>query len=165
MTIRRLLPDDWAAFRDIRLDMLARDPRAFGSTHADWAAKPEAEIRDWLARMHLWAVVEGGRALGTAAFCRETAPSATHRAEVIAVYLRPEARGRGHMTRLLSALARDARGEGILQLELQVATWNSPAIAAYARAGFERIATIPRAMRDGGGFSDTAMFVLRLDRP
>jgi RimJ/RimL family protein N-acetyltransferase len=165
MTLRRLTPDDWAAFRDIRLDMLARDPRAFGSTHANWAAKPEAEIRDWLTTMHLWALMQGDRALGCAAFCRETAPRATHRAEVIAVYLRPESRGQGHMARLLSALADDARAEGIVQLELQVATWNAPAVAAYTRAGFRQVATIPRAMRDGDGFTDTAFFVLRLDMP
>ena len=165
MTIRRLTPDAWAAFRDIRLDILARDPRAFGSTHADWAARPEAEVRDWLARMHLWAVMEGDRALGCAAFCRETAPRATHRAEVIAAYLRPEARGQGHMTRFLAALADDARAQGILQLELQVATWNAAAIAAYARAGFDQVATLPRTMKDGEGFTDTALFVLRLDMP
>jgi RimJ/RimL family protein N-acetyltransferase len=165
MTIRRLMPDDWAAFRDIRLDMLARDPRAFGSTHADWAAKPEAAIRDWLARMHLLALIEGDRALGCAAFCRETAPRATHRAEVIAVYLRPKVRGQGHMTRLLTALADAARAEGLLQLELQVAGWNAPAIAAYARAGFRQVGTLPRAMRDGDGFTDTGLFVLWLDAP
>lgn len=110
MTLRRLMPDDWAAFRDIRLDMLARDPRAFGATHADWLAKPEAEIRDRLARMHFWALMRGTRA------------------------------------------------PGILQLELQVATWNAPAIAAYARAGFERVATIPRAMRDAEVFADKGAF-------
>jgi RimJ/RimL family protein N-acetyltransferase len=69
------------------------------------------------------------------------------------------------MTRLLAALADDARAQGILQLELQVATWNAPAIAAYARAGFGQIATLPRTMKDGVAFTDTALFVLRLDLP
>ena len=57
------------------------------------------------------------------------------------------------------------RAQGILQLELQVATWNAAAIAAYARAGFDQVATLPRTMKDGEGFTDTALFVLRLDMP
>lgn len=58
------------------------------------------------------------------------------------------------MPRLLAALAEDARAQGILQLELQVATWTAPAIAPHARAGFDRLAPIPRALRDAEGFAD-----------
>ena len=164
MTIRRLDPSDWARFRDIRLDMLRAAPRAFGSTQAEWAAKPEREIRDWLARIHTLAVFDGPRLLGTAAFHRKPGPRATHRAEVIAVYLRPEARGQGHAHRLLTALAEAARAEGLLQLELEVADWNTAAVAAYERAGFATVGRIPRAMRDGARFTDTLVMILPLDR-
>lgn len=69
------------------------------------------------------------------------------------------------MPRLLAAVAEDARAQGIVQPDLQVATWTAPAIAPHARAGFDRVATIPRAMRDAEGFADTALFVLHLDAP
>lgn len=163
MTIRRLDPSDWARFREIRLDMLRAAPRAFGATQAEWAAKPEREIREWLARMHTLAVLDGPRLIGTAAFHRKPGPRAAHRAEVIAVYLRPEARGQGHAHRLLTALAAAARGEGLLQLELEVADWNAAAIASYRRAGFVEVGKIPRAMRDGLRFTDTLVMILPLD--
>lgn len=83
--------------------------------------------------------------------------------EVIAVYLRPEARGQGGAVRLLDALAAAARAEGLLQLELEVADWNAPAITAYKRAGFRRTGVMPRAMRDGARFTDDLVMVLPLD--
>jgi RimJ/RimL family protein N-acetyltransferase len=163
MTIRRLDPSDWARFREIRLDMLRADPRAFGATQAEWAAKSEREIRDWLAKIHTLALFQGQRILGTAAFHRNSAARATHRAEVIAVYLRADARGQGHAARLLAALSEAAQAQGILQLELDVADWNTRAIALYERAGFETVGRMPRAMRDGARFIDTIVMVRRLD--
>lgn len=165
MTIRRLDPSDWARFREIRLEMLRTAPRAFGATQAEWAAKPEREIRDWLARMHMLGLFDGPRLVGTAAFHRRPGPVATHRAEVIAVYLRAEARGQGHAARLIEALAEAARAQGVLQLELDVADWNAPAIALYERAGFAPVGRMPRAMRDGARFTDTIVMVRPLDRP
>ena len=165
MTIRRLDPSDWARFREIRLDMLRTAPRAFGATQAEWAAKPEREIRDWLAKMYTLALFDGTRIMGTAAFSRRPGPVAAHRAEVIAVYLRAEARGQGHAARLIEALVEAARAQGILQLELDVADWNAPAIALYDRAGFTPVGRMPRAMRDGARFTDTLVMVRNLDRP
>ena len=165
MTIRRLDPSDWARFREIRLDMLRTAPRAFGATQTEWAAKPEREIRDWLAKIHTLGLFDGPRLTGTAAFHRNATARAAHRAEVIAVYLRAEARGQGHATRLIDALAEAARAQGILQLELDVADWNAPAIALYERAGFSTVGRMPRAMRDGARYTDTLVMVRALDRP
>ncbi|MDG3043022.1 GNAT family N-acetyltransferase [Roseicyclus marinus] len=164
MTIRRLDPSDWARFREIRLDMLRAAPRAFGSTQAEWAAKPEREIRDWLAKIHTLGLFDGARLVGTATFHRDATARAAHRAEVIAVYLRSDVRGRGHGARLIDALADAAAAQGILQLELDVADGNAPAIALYQRTGFVTVGRMPRAMRDGVGFSDTLVMVRPLDR-
>jgi GNAT superfamily N-acetyltransferase len=163
MTIRRLTPDDWAAFRDIRLEMLRTAPAAFGSTHADWAAKPEGEIREWLCRMHAFGLFSGADLWGCAA-CRVAGGARVrHRASVIAVYLRPAARGQGHTRRLLAALAAAARADGVLQLELDVTDTNRAAIAAYERAGFVATGATPRALRLASGFADAVTMIRRLD--
>ncbi|MEQ8365718.1 MAG: GNAT family N-acetyltransferase [Roseicyclus sp.] len=164
MIIRRAMPADWAAFRDIRLTMLSDHPEAFGSTHAEWAAKPEAEIRQWLSDLYLLALFEGDGILGCAAYARHRSAKAAHRAAVISVYVRPEARGQGHADRILVQLAQDARQAGIVQLELEVAVGNSAAIAAYERAGFTRHGVVPRAMWDGGRYIDDLFMVWPLDR-
>ena len=41
VTVRRLVADDWQAYRAIRLAMLDESPAAFGSTHAEAASFDE----------------------------------------------------------------------------------------------------------------------------
>jgi RimJ/RimL family protein N-acetyltransferase len=46
-SVRRVRPDDWAAFRALRLAALLDSPENFGSTYEDTVALPDAE---WQAR-------------------------------------------------------------------------------------------------------------------
>jgi ribosomal protein S18 acetylase RimI-like enzyme len=162
--LRRLHPEDWMAFRDIRLDMLRRDPTAFGSTHADWAGKPRAEIKAWIAKMHLFAFVEGGRYLASAAWYPLPGATVRHRGTVIAVYTRPEARGRGLFRQVMAAVERDAKASGILQLELDVSADQDVAQSAYLAQGYAILGGSPRALCHDGVYSDKIMMLKRLDR-
>jgi RimJ/RimL family protein N-acetyltransferase len=162
--IRRLSPADWLAFRDIRLDMLRTDPDAFGAALADWDTRPEAMIRDWLTHMHGFGAVEGNRITACAAFSRARQPRTQHRAEVAAVYTRPANRGQGLLRAVFGRMADEARKIGIAQFELQVASHNNGAILAYERIGFARTGVLPRAVNDGGRYTDDILMVWPLDR-
>jgi len=163
MILRRLNPADWAAFRDVRLDMLSRSPEAFGSSYDDWARKSGAEIRAWLFQLHALAVIEGDRIQATVAFARQQRSQTRHRADIVSVYARPEVRGQGHVTALLERLASDAAEVGIKQLELHVAAENDPAISLYRRLGFTEFGRIPRAVCRGGLYTDDLLMLKRLD--
>lgn len=152
--LRRLDPGDWRLFRDVRLAMLRDTPRAFGSTEAEWSAKAPSEIADWLDAIRVWAVVEAGRALSCAGWHQTGGEISRHRGYIIAVFTRPEARGRGLMRRVLAAIEGDARALGVTQLELDVATHGVAARAAYAAAGFVETGLMPNAMQHDGQFSD-----------
>ncbi len=163
MTLRALTADDWRAFDDIRSEMLAEHPSAFGSTLADWQARSAAEKRDWMGKMRIFAILAGARCLSVAAYYGLPGRRAGHRATVISVYSRPEARRQGHVGRLLEALSEDARANGFLQLELETPSWNAGALTAYRRAGFQQTGIVPRAMRSGEGFDDDVLMVKALD--
>jgi ribosomal protein S18 acetylase RimI-like enzyme len=165
MKIRRLTAADWSIFRDIRLDMLSQSPGAFGSSFTDWVMKPEAEIRTWLERIHTLGSFDRRTLVATAAMVRASSSQSRHRAEVIAVYARPEARGQGITATLLRQLAVEAAETGILQLELQVADDNAPAIALYRRLGFVQVGRIPRAVLHQGSYRDDLTMVWPLDAP
>lgn len=160
--IRRLGPGDWRAFRKIRLEMLLDAPEAFGSTHADWAAKAPDQVMTWLRDIHLWAVVESGRVVATAGWHRLGGPIAGHRGHVIAVYTTPEARGRGLCLALLERVAAEAAEIGLHQLELDVGVGNAPALAAYRAAGYAVTGTVPAAMCHGGTLQDLHGMVRQL---
>ena len=163
MKVRRLTAADWQVFRDIRLEMLSQSPGAFGSTFTDWVTRPEAEIRTWLERMYTLGSFDRRTLVATAALARATSDLSRHRAEVISVYAKPEARGQGIATDLMQQLASDAAAQGIVQLELQVAADNVQAIALYTRLGFRTVGRIPRAVRIKDQFRDDLMMVWALD--
>jgi len=75
----------------------------------------------------------GGRAVGTGAI-------ALHGgwAELKAMWVIPEARGRGVSRVMLDTLEAHARGEGVRTLKLETGVENHAALGLYTRAGFRR---------------------------
>lgn len=159
---RLLGPGDWRIFRDIRLEMLEKAPRGFGMTAAEFTAKAPDEVVGWIAKTHLWAVVEGGRIVATAGWHPMPGDVQAHRGHVVAVYTTAQARGRGLASTLLAQVAQHARAHGMMQLELDVATENDAAIAAYKAAGFTTMGTIPNCLNHGGHIHDQLCMVLPL---
>jgi GNAT superfamily N-acetyltransferase len=134
--VRETVIDDWQALRDIRLEALRDAPYAFGSSYEREAAFGEP---DWLRR-----IARGGNFL---AFIPEVSasepagliggyPETADMVELVSMYVRPKARGRGVGEALVAtvfgwALARDAK-----TVHLWVTESNSRARALYQRCGF-----------------------------
>jgi predicted GNAT family acetyltransferase len=122
--LRRLGPDDWETFRDIRLRALADSPDAFGSTLERETGFTEA---DWRTRL-----------AGPVVLVEDPQPVAVGGSfdndgicHVWGMWTDPAHRGRGHARRILDALL--PPGEDA-QLDVNVA--NPAARAAYERYGF-----------------------------
>lgn len=129
-TVRRLDPDEWATWRDLRLRSLADAPDAFGSTLAREQAFTEA---DWLLRMRsmpVIAFVDGAPASLGGAFRAEDGV-----AQVVAMWTAPEFRRRGLAWLVLDEVVRLARSEG-RRVVLDVTRGNHAARTAYERYGF-----------------------------
>ena len=60
-------------------------------------------------------------------------------AEIKRMYVRPDARGRGHGRRLLDAIEAEAAGLGYRRLRLDTAEPQAVALAMYRRAGYREI--------------------------
>ncbi|TDC67165.1 GNAT family N-acetyltransferase [Streptomyces hainanensis] len=99
----------------------------------------------WLARDPV-----DGRALGTVSLVREAMPNGRHRAEVVKLMVRREARGRGTATALLAAAEAAAVAEGLTLLMLDTET-GSPAERLYARRGWIRYGVVPGHATDPTG--------------
>jgi ribosomal protein S18 acetylase RimI-like enzyme len=77
----------------------------------------------------------GGRLLGFASGGSKRDPNLGARAEIYALYLRPEAQGRGLGRRLLQETAQVLRARGAPTLGLWVLASNAPAKAFYTHLG------------------------------
>ena len=113
--LRVLTPDDWRAWRQLRLAALAEAPYAFSSRLADWQGDGDREER-WRARLEIAgsynvvAVLDGepaGMASGV--------PAGEGVAELISMWVSPAARGHGVGDHLVQAVARPPEYRRLLQ--------------------------------------------------
>lgn len=141
MEVRELGRDEAAVWRELRLAALRDSPDAFGRTYEEEAELP---MDAWEERVGRTAdspsavnlVVEsGGRPVGLA-HCRldDEHPS---RAQIFAMWVRPEARGKGAGRRLVERALSWAADIGAATAELEVTEGNEAAFGCYASAGFD----------------------------
>ena len=135
VAIRRLGPDDWQAWRELRLAALAEAPGAFGSTLADWADAGEDR---WRARLgipgsHNVLAVLDGRPVGMASGVPTDDPGLV---KLISMWVSPGVRGRSVGRTLVGEVEGWACRVGANLLCLDVVEGNTAALALYERAGF-----------------------------
>jgi len=132
--VREVGPDDWAILREIRLAALQDAPQAFGSTYQREARFTEAQ---WRKRINDTAVTffaqldEDPAPAGIAGVWVDDGA-----AELVSMWVRPDARGRGVGEALVMATAGWARARGHGALFLWVTEVNAPARRLYERCGF-----------------------------
>ena len=137
--IRRITANEASTLRALRLRALATDPLSFGSTYAREAAytgKWEEWAREDASGSEgatFFALAEDGSAVGLVAGYREQeVPTTVH---VVAMWVAPEHRRRGHARRLLEAVVSWASDSGAREARLWVT--DAQARALYERCGFE----------------------------
>lgn len=145
--IRRLRPEEWADYREIRLRALRSDPDSFGST---WASESARSAADWRERAErsatgaeravFVAVPPDGQWLGLVGVYRPGEPPAD--AEIVSMWVDPRARRHRLGERLISAGIDWAESTGADVLGLWVTRANSGAIALYSGLGFEETGDI-----------------------
>lgn len=134
MRVRRLGPDDWQTYREIRLASLAADPTAFGST---WSREVEFTEQRWRDRLVsvVFAAELADATVGTiGGVYGETDPQAL---SIVGMWVRPEVRGQGVAGALLGALREFAVRDGAKELRLWVTENNMSARRLYERWDFE----------------------------
>jgi ribosomal protein S18 acetylase RimI-like enzyme len=123
-TLRRLGPDDWAEFRDIRLRALADSPDAFGSTLEREQPFTEDDWRRCLA-VPVYVVLDPHPVAVGGVFDNTGTP------HVWGMWTDPAHRGRGHARRILDALIPAGT-----PAQLDVNVDNGGARTVYQRYGF-----------------------------
>lgn len=141
MRVRHALAADCHHLREIRLASLATDPDAFGGTFAHALSHPSGWWERWAAESELGVsqrtfVLEAddGRWMGLALVRRADGEAGS--AVLNAMWVAPEARGRGGSGLLCDACAAWAAERGCRELSLTVVVENHAARHAYEAAGF-----------------------------
>ena len=135
MEIRRLEAHEGLRLRTIRLRALADAPDAFGSTCDEAAARPPDSWATQIRELPTFVAVVDGEDVGIVRGAPDD--SRADAAWLISMWVAPEVRGQGVGEALIDAVVEWARASGARRLLLDVGDHNRPAIALYARMGFE----------------------------
>jgi GNAT superfamily N-acetyltransferase len=134
--VRETAPGDWQALRDIRLEALRDAPTAFGSSYEREALRGEAHWRDRIARGGTFLAYLPGLGPSDPAGLIGGYPADPQTVELVSMYVRPRARGRGVADALVAAVLDWARQRNAATVHLWVTEANASARALYERCGF-----------------------------
>lgn len=152
-----LTPDDWALWRELRLQALAEAPYAFCAKLADWQGAGDNEER-WRERLawggHNVVAHLDGRPAGMATGMSDRDGSA----ELLSMWVAPEGRGHGVGDAIVGEVERWAVGTGARRIIIAVIADNLRARAFYRRLGFVDVAPLPQE-------SEHAALELRMEKP
>ena len=167
VAIRRLVPVDLPAYKDLRDGVLTAHPEAFTSD-----AAPERSPESYLSRLGLDSVDGGEFTLGAregdglvgAVSCeRDPRPKVRHIGHVIGMMVRSERQGLGIGQALIgSCIAEAQAARGLVMLTLTVTASNASAVRVYERAGFTRCGRLERALCIGGLYHAKDQMMLSL---
>ena len=124
-------------FKDVRLRALQDSPTAFSSTYAKESAFPDEEWRKRAVRWSsdgsaIFLAMDGDLGCGMIGAYEES----EERAQVVSMWVAPEARRAGVGMKLVDAAVDWARSRGMRELKLMVTSVNTGAIEFYQRLGF-----------------------------
>jgi RimJ/RimL family protein N-acetyltransferase len=169
MEVRRLLPADAPAYRELMLAAYRDHPDAFTTSLAERAAQP-ADWWAWrlapgeAAPQRVFGAFEGVALIGAAGWQREGRSRVAHRAELFGMVVAATARGRGAGRAIVDAVLADLHATpGMLTVRLTVTDGNRVAERLYERCGFVRCGLEPMAVRVDDGFVAKATMWRRLD--
>ena len=157
--VRRLLPEDAARYREIRLEGLRVSPEAFGNTFEVENARPIELFADRIRDSETMGAFEGAEILGVAGLRANQGPKESHKGMLVGMYVRPQARNRGVGRRLVEAVIEVARTRGVELLQLAVVSDNEPARRLYARLGFVEYGIEKKSLKQGGRYTDEVLMV------
>jgi GNAT superfamily N-acetyltransferase len=135
MIIRLTTAADWRALKAIRLAALHDAPTAFGVTHAAAAAYTDEQWQTRAAgtdRAEYVLAFDDEQAVGIVAGVVSTKDEYN----LIAMWVRPDYRGKGVAGRLIGAIKARAQSKGHRRIVLDVAPENASAANVYLRQGF-----------------------------
>ncbi|MBB6674683.1 GNAT family N-acetyltransferase [Cohnella nanjingensis] len=165
MEIRELESHHAARYRKIRLEALQYHTEAFSSSYEEEVglSSEDFEKRLEAKESFTFGAFDQEQLIGIVSLVLESRAKLKHRANIVAMYVRPESRGFGIGKRLMQhAIAKAKAVKGVEQVYLSVTSSNVTAKRMYDSLGFRRYGTNPSALKIDGTYYDDVLMVLFL---
>jgi RimJ/RimL family protein N-acetyltransferase len=166
LEIRQLDTDDAKNYLSIRLEALQNSPYAFASSYEEEKdnSAEKYSVRFATSKSSItYGAFKDTKLVGVLTLVREQKMKLKHRANIVAMYVKPEERGNGTGKALMKkAIQKVKNMEGVEQLYLTVVTSNEAAKKLYSSMGFEVFGKEERALKINDTYYDEDWMVLFL---
>jgi ribosomal protein S18 acetylase RimI-like enzyme len=165
MVIKRLELKDVNFYREIRLEALKSHPEAFSTSYESEVTAPIEQFESKLEFEHfyIFGAFEDDKLIGTVTLILETKTKLSHKAHIVAMYVRPHFRRLGTRRNLMIKAIQKAKGiERIEQVYLTVTASNEPAKKLYQSLGFKTYGIDKRGLKIEDSYFDDELMVLVL---
>ena len=159
--IRRSDPSEAAAYRQIRLEALRRNPEAFGSTFAAESERPLEGFTERVTNCPVFGAFQNDALVGMAGFMRREGAKDAHKGMLWGMYVQAGSRKVGAGRRLGEAVIDFARQQ-VEILQLTVVSENQPALRLYASLGFIEYGIEHHALKQDGRYYDEILMAKNL---
>jgi len=138
--IKKLTTDDWQIFKDIRLQMLSKEPQAFTTTFAQVSEYTEEEWRNRTAgdRVIVLVIFVDGKPAGMNGmyYKNEEKEAVT----IWGMYIKKELRRMGLGEKLMNAIEQEIRkDQAVKKIKICVKSSQTPAWELYKKRGFVEV--------------------------
>jgi ribosomal protein S18 acetylase RimI-like enzyme len=157
MEILKLNPSDWEKYKDLRLEALQKDGKAFGSSYEESAKKTDEEWKKGLEnpKNYVFVARDGDNFFGMAAAYQEEGKKTEHIAYIWGVYVRDSYRGKGIGKKLMQAVLQELQANSkIKKANLNVNTEQIAAAKMYESLGFKIAGTLHKELKEGEEYFD-----------
>lgn len=132
--VRRLTIKEYKSYLEASIHMYTEE---IGSSPFKYGGGYETFVKQRLKQGDAWGIVENGEVI----FKADIGPKVSNQAQLQGVWVHPELRGQGLAVPALSGMLRSVMATYPL-ISLYVNDFNTPAIKAYQRLGFETIGSL-----------------------
>lgn len=157
MDVFKLGPKDWKILKNLRLEGVKNDSRAFGDSYKEslkWPDKKWKSIVD-SPNDYVYVMRDKDEYVGMAAACREKKEISFHIAYIWGIYVRRSYRGKGTGKKILNTLLQDLQSKkGIIKANLNVNTRQIPAVSLYKSLGFKIVGRLHKERKNGDRYED-----------
>ncbi|BCM89533.1 hypothetical protein IAD21_01380 [Abditibacteriota bacterium] len=160
--IGTLPPEQWQAYKTLRLEALMDSPQAYGTSYAQSIIKPDSfwreRLEDAARGENVWLLFakSQGELVGLiGAFVADDEPEVV---AIVSVYVTSKARGQGIGKQLLAAILAEVTSKNKFKTaRLTVNPMQIAALSLYRSSGFEVVAEEDTLMGDGNVYREFIM--------
>ena len=168
MDIRALKADDAALYWELRLEALKQNPEAFSTSYEEAIQRnnPIERVASNLRTEgnYTFGAFDQHKLVGMVTLLQESSLKMSHRANIFAMYVSPDARGLGIGKALLNKAIEQAHLiDGLEKINLSVVSSNETAKALYTQLGFKVFGREEKALKVNDTYYDEDHMALMLN--